>query len=61
MELIFPRGKSTIWNTFTESVEKTCIPPVHDIQIVHYDEQHLQISGIPKYRLTLLDDVTGRP
>ena len=61
MELIFPRGKSTIWNTFTESVEKTCIPPVHDIQIVHYDEQHPQTSGIQKYRLTLLDDATGRP
>jgi len=45
MELIFPRGKSTIWNAFTESVEKTCIPPVDDIQIVHYDEQHLQTSG----------------
>ena len=61
MELIFPRGKSTIWNAFTESVEKTYIPPVHDIQIVHYDEQHPQTSGIQKYRLTLLDDVTGRP
>nr|QNO45153.1 hypothetical protein GMDKAGHH_00006 [Methanosarcinales archaeon ANME-2c ERB4]QNO46045.1 hypothetical protein OOGCPJEC_00030 [Methanosarcinales archaeon ANME-2c ERB4] len=61
MELIFPRGKSTIWNAFTESVEKTCIPPVQDIQIVHYDEQHSQTSGIQKYRLTLLDDATGRP
>ena len=61
MELIFPRGKSTIWNAFTESVEKTCIPPVQDIQIVHYDEQHPQTSGTQKYRLTLLDDATGRP
>ena len=61
MELIFPRGKSTIRNAFTESVDKTCIPPVDDIQIVHYDEQHLQTSGTQKYRLTLLDGVTGRP
>ncbi|MEA3325355.1 MAG: hypothetical protein U9Q37_09540 [Euryarchaeota archaeon] len=61
MELIFPGGKSTIRNAFTESVERTYIPPVQDIQIVHYDEQHPQTSGIQKYRLTLLDGVTCRP
>ena len=44
-----------------ESVEKMCIPPVDDIWIVHYDEQHLKISGTQKFRLTLLDGATGRP
>jgi len=31
MELIFPRGKDTIYNAFADSVEKTAIPPVEDI------------------------------
>ena len=61
MELIFPRGKDTIHNDFTNSVEKTYIPPVEYIQIVHYDEQHPKIGRTQKFRLTLLDGVTGRP
>ena len=61
MELIFPRGKDTIHNDFTDSVEKTYIPPVEDIQIVHYDEQHPKMGRTQKFRLTLLDGVTGRP
>ena len=61
MKLVFPRGKTTIYNEFMESVEKTYIPPVEDVLIVHYDEQHLKINGTQKFRLTLLDDATGRP
>jgi hypothetical protein len=61
MELIFPRGKDTIHNDFTNSVEKTYIPPVEYIQIVHYDEQHPKMGRTQKFRLTLLDGVTGRP
>ncbi|MEA2032021.1 MAG: hypothetical protein U9N41_00345 [Euryarchaeota archaeon] len=40
MELIYPRGKDIIFNAFNDSVEKSVIPPVEDIQIVLYDEQH---------------------
>lgn len=61
MELIFPRGKDTIHNDFTNSVETAYIPPLKDIQIVHYDEQHPKIGRSQKFRLTLLDGVTGRP
>jgi len=42
MKLIFPRGKDTIHNDFTNSVERTYIPPIEDIKIVHYDEQQPQ-------------------
>ena len=58
---MFPRGKTTIYNAFMESVDKTYIPPVEDILIVHYDEQHPKTGRIQKFRLTLLDGVTGRP
>nr|QNO48460.1 hypothetical protein DBMLIPLO_00012 [Methanosarcinales archaeon ANME-2c ERB4] len=61
MELIFPRGKDTIHNDFTNSVESVDIPPIGDIQIVHYDEQHPKMGRTQKFRLTLLDGVTGRP
>jgi len=61
MEHIFPRGKDTIHNDFTNSVESAYIPPIEDIQIVHYDEQHPKMGRTQKFRLTLLDGVTGRP
>jgi len=61
MELIYPRGKDTIFNAFNDSVEKTAIPPVEDIRIVLYDEQHPKRGRTQKYRLTLLDGVTGQP
>nr|QNO50005.1 hypothetical protein CAGMOKBG_00025 [Methanosarcinales archaeon ANME-2c ERB4] len=32
MELIFPRGKDTIHNDFTNSVERAYIPPIKDIR-----------------------------
>ena len=61
MELIFPRGKDTIHNDFTNSVESVDIPPIENIQIIHYDEQHPKMGRTQKFRLTLLDGVTGRP
>ncbi|MEA1894137.1 MAG: hypothetical protein U9N36_02840 [Euryarchaeota archaeon] len=38
IKLVFPRGKTTIYDAFTESVEKPYIPPVDYSSIVHYDE-----------------------
>jgi len=59
--LIYPQGKDTISNAFNDSVEKTAIPPLEDIQIVLYDEQHPKRGRTQKFRLTLLDGVTGQP
>jgi hypothetical protein len=61
MDLIFPRGKDTISNAFNSSVERAEIPPVGDVRIVHYDEQHPKEGRAQKFRLTLLDHATGRP
>ena len=61
MKLIFPRGKDTIHNDFTNSVEIAHIPPIEDIKIVHYDEQHPKIGRTQKFRVTLLDGVNGSP
>jgi len=61
LELIYPRGKDTIFNDFAGSVEKTAIPPTENIQIVLYDEQHPKAGRTQKFRLTLLDGVTGQP
>lgn len=60
LELIFPRGKDTIYRAFNGAVGSTVIPRVEDVQIVHYDEQHPRKGRNTKYRLTLLDGVTGR-
>lgn len=59
-ELIFPRSKDTIYRAFNGAVGSTVVPPVEDIWIVHYDEQHPKKGRAQKYRLTLLDGVTGR-
>lgn len=59
--LIHPQGKDTIFNAFTASVERTVIPPLENIQIVLYDEQHPKRGRTQKFRLTLLDCVTERP
>ncbi len=56
MELIFPRGKDTIHNDFTNSVERADIPPIEDIQIVHYDEQHLKMGRTREFPY----DIAGR-
>ena len=61
MELIYPQGRDTIFNAFADSVEKTVIPPIEDFQIVLYDEQHPKKGRTQKFRLTLLDSVTGQP
>jgi len=61
MKLIFPRGKDTIFNDFADSLERTVLPPVEDIRIVLYDEQHPKKGRTQKFRLTLLDGVTGQP
>jgi len=61
MELIYPQGKDTLFNTFADSVEKTVIPPIEDFQIVLYDEQHPKKGRTQKFRLTLLNSVTGQP
>jgi len=61
MALIYPHGRDTIFNAFADSVEKTVIPHAEDIRIVLYDEQHPKKGRSQKYRLTLLDGVTGQP
>ena len=61
LELIYPRGKDTIFNDFAGSVERTVIPPpAEEIQIILYDEQHPKAGRTQKFRLTLLDGVTGQ-
>jgi len=61
MELIYPQGKDAIFNTFADSVEKTVIQPIEDFQIVLYDEQHPKKGRTQKFRLSLLESVTGQP
>jgi hypothetical protein len=50
MELIFPRGKDTIHNDFTNSVESADIPPIEGIQIVRYGEHHPKMGRTQKFR-----------
>ncbi len=59
-DIILPKGKDTIYRAFNGTVDSTFTPPVEDIQIVLYDEQHPKNGRTQKYRLTLLDGVTGR-
>jgi len=61
MEIIFPRGKDTICNAFNRAVESIELPPIEDILIVYYDEQHPKEGRTQKFRLTLLDHLTRRP
>ena len=61
LELIFPRGKDTVYRAFNGAVDRcTIIPPVEDAQIIHYDEQFPKKGRNQRYRLTLLDSVTGK-
>ncbi len=55
LELIFPQGKDTVYRWFNSTVSSTNIPPVEDVQIIHYDEQHPMKGRNQKYRLTLLN------
>jgi hypothetical protein len=61
MDLVYPVGKDTILNSFTRSVEQAIVPPVEDFSMVHYDEKHPKHGRTQKYRLTLMDHLTGRP
>jgi hypothetical protein len=40
------------------AIKDLSVPPVKDIQFVHYDEQHPKAGRNQKYRLTLLDSVS---
>jgi len=61
MGLIYPQGRDTIFNAFTDSVEKTAIPPAEDSQIVLYDVQYPKEGRTQKFRLALLDGATNQP
>jgi hypothetical protein len=58
MSLLYPRDKDTIRNMVQCAIEELAVPPVKDIQFVHYDEQHPKAGRNQKYRLTLLDSTT---
>jgi transposase-like protein len=60
MRYIYPRDKDTIRNMVQCANEKISVPPVNNIQFVHYDEQHPKAGRSQKYRLTLLDSPTGQ-
>jgi len=56
-----PHGKDSVFRIFAETMKEVDIPPVEDIQFVHYDEQHPKVDGVQKFRLTLIDYGSGRP
>jgi hypothetical protein len=58
MSFLYPRDKDTIRTMVQSAIEKMKVPPVKDIQFVHYDEQHPKAGRNQKYRLTLLDSTT---
>ena len=58
MSYIYPRDKDTIRNMVQCAIKDMSVPPVEDIQFVHYDEQHPKAGRNQKYRLTLLDSVS---
>jgi len=58
MSFLYPRDKDTIRNMVQSATDKLEVPPVKDIQFVHYDEQHPKAGRNQKYRLTLLDSIS---
>jgi len=58
MSYLYPRDKDTIQNMVQCAINEVAVPPVKDIQFVHYDEQHPKAGRNQKYRLTLIDSVT---
>jgi hypothetical protein len=58
MNLLYPRDKDTIRNMVQCAIKDIQVPPIKDIQVVHYDEQHPKAGRNQKYRLTLIDGVT---
>jgi len=58
MSFIYPRDKDTVRIMVQSAIDKLEVPPVKDIQFVHYDEQHPKAGRNQKYRLTLLDSIS---
>jgi len=58
MSFLYPRDKDTIRYMVKSAIDKLEVPPVKDIQFVHYDEQHPKAGRNQKYRLTLLDSIS---
>lgn len=58
MSYLYPRDKDTIQKMVQCAINEIAVPPVKDIQFVHYDEQHPKAGRNQKYRLTLLDSIT---
>ena len=58
MGYLYPRDKDTIRNMVQCAIDEMDIPPVKNIQFVHYDEQHPKAGRNQKYRLTFFDSVT---
>jgi len=61
MQLILPQSTSTVFRKFNIKMENVEIPPLEEVLMVHYDEQHPKKGRSQKYRLTLLDVKTKRP
>jgi hypothetical protein len=61
MQLILPQSTSTVFRKFNIGMENVEIPPLEEVLMVHYDEQHPKKGRSQKYRLTLLDVKTKRP
>ena len=60
MSFLYPRDKDTIRNMVHSGIDKLEVPPVKNIQFVHYDEQHPKAGRNQKYRLTLLDSISRK-
>ena len=58
MSFLYPRDKDTIRNMVQSAIDELEVPPVKDVQFVHYDEQHPKAGRNQKYRLTLFDSTT---
>ena len=58
MSFIYPRDKDTVRIMVQSAIDSLEVPPVKDIQFVHYDEQHPKAGRNQKYRLTLLDSIS---
>jgi len=61
MGSIFPRGKYIILRAFNDPMGKADFPVLENFNIVHYGEQCPEHWRTQKYRLTLLDSVSGLP
>lgn len=57
MASIIPMSKDTLLRIIAEVIESTEIkrPEKRNFQLLGYDEQHVKVDGVEKYRLTILD------